>query len=279
MVSGHSVLSFCNHGSTMVHRRISPKKGRGFLHTVHAAKRMTMMQPAGIKKRGKYVGFRPRTLSRWSSERWISNLKSTKQKNAMTFPMLVRKMVYNFTRLQRSLYIRKKRSDSEIANRTLAALDGLYLVARYIHEKKSNDISVAVFYGTKDGDAMLKQIHRDYAHVMVNEMAENFVFNPSAYEKLKRNGFVNEADVADWEEMGYVVPAITLESVKTMRNGRIYQLFNGTERDLFDDAHKWCVHRTPKMVYEMRTGIPLPNFYLNDLTSAMANLYAQQAAQ
>ena len=200
--------------------------------------------------------------------------------------MLVRKMVYNFTCLQRSLYIRKKRSDSEIAQRTLAALDSLYLVARYIHEKKSNDIHVAVFDGTKKkidirpGDAsILKQIHREYIDVMVNEMAENFVFDPSMYEKLKRNGFVNEAGVADWEEMGYIIPANTLENIKTMRNGRIYRLFNETERDLFDDAARWCIHRTPKMVYEMRDGVPLPAFYLNDLTSAMANFYAQQAAQ
>jgi hypothetical protein len=267
----------------MAHHRISPKKK--FVHTVHTAKRMTMLEPAGVKKRGKHVGFRPRTLSRWTSERWISNLKSTKQKNAMTFPMLVRKMVYNFARLQRSLYIRKKRSDSEIAHRTLAALDSLFLVARYIHEKKSNDVQVAVFDGTKTkvdirpGDAsILKQIHHEYARVMVNETAENFVFDPSMYEKLKRNGFVNEAGVADWEEMGYVIPANTLESIKTMRNGRIYQLFNDTERDLFNDATRWCIDRTPKMVYEMRAGVVLPDFFLNDLTSAMANIYAQQAA-
>jgi hypothetical protein len=208
-------------------------------------KRATMQTPAGKKQKGVHTAFTPRLPAR-SMHEFLKNIYS------------------RFARMQESMW--RKRTDAQILSATRAALAAVEEYADYFSKKKVKDIEVAVFERKSFTEAKLEDLERYYRTLAVRDMAENYVETPGQFQELMTAG-INDSL---FEELGYIIPAVVLEYFKNLYNGRVYNMLEPKEKKFMKESFDFFLARTPRTVYELREGAPLPEWYLADLYKAMA---------
>jgi hypothetical protein len=224
--------------------RLLQKKLR---ETRRNTKRATMQTPAGVKQKGVHTAFSPRLPGRLSMHEFLENIIS------------------RFARMQQSMYAFKKRTDAQILSATRAALAAVEEYAEYFSKKKVKDIKVAVFEQESFTEAKHKDLERHYWSLAVREMAENYVDTPGKFQRFMAAG-INDGL---FEELGYIIPAVVLEQFKNLYNGRVYNMLEKKEKKFMKDSFVFFLERTPRNIYELREGAPLPAWYLKDLYAAM----------
>jgi len=241
---------------------------------IPTVKRMTMPKPSGVKKRGVYTAFSPQTYS-MGAESLEIRIRQRKQVNEyLRRDRLQRKKLiaiqHSFIDASGIMYDSKK-TDEQILTVFRAALAAVEDYAQLVAMKKVDGIKVALLDGVHPNvEVPLKEIENAYWSVFVRDMAEEYVGNPKRYQQDMARGTCE----AMFDEM-YTVPASLLESFKTLRKGRVYNLFTPAEKKLLSDAINWFMERTPPNVYKLRDGAPYPSWYLKDLHAYMGKVVAE----